>query len=469
MSTVNEGLGLRAEGLNGGGAAAQPDGKRPDFLRVLESALALAQRPSQYVGWEIGSAAKQLYQGVNPSDFFTLGPQPSALSPRPKRVALVWPMPYSRAAGDARMLELYQALHGSGCAMPERFLRPQEDLSKILESRGFPNAWFSLETKSDLESFDAWLVLEEGLSECPGLSQRLEKIRAAGGRVRVLPGGTPSAGGPEAAREALDAWGWKADGTPAEALAPYSGGVPLPEPPRPRPQSPRFTGYRVCLWRKGWSSFLSHLEQIQVVKQAVRRSGLPFALSVGKRGMMKISFGTAASVGWTSQSEFFDLELEDRLEPSEVAARLGAALPLGFGARRAVRIPRHFPSLEESANWAEFAVEPRQSADCDWSPVLSFGERLARGEAPAVTVLKEKPGLKVDVIDVREVFGGARSDGPGGRVLRLALRFGPKKNLKPERILENLLGWPLERVRAEFRVSREALALESKTGKLRYL
>ncbi len=68
---------------------------------------------------------------------------------------------------------------------------------------------------------------------------------------------------------------------------------------------------RVVYGKTGRLSLLSHLEVARALERAVRRSGLPFALTQGRPPRMKISFGSALPVGVESTCEVFDLVLTD--------------------------------------------------------------------------------------------------------------------------------------------------------------
>ena len=54
---------------------------------------------------------------------------------------------------------------------------------------------------------------------------------------------------------------------------------------------------RVTYRKAGRLSMLSHLEVTHALERAVRRSGLPFALTQGFSPHMKLSFGSALPVG----------------------------------------------------------------------------------------------------------------------------------------------------------------------------
>ncbi|MBI2070864.1 MAG: DUF2344 domain-containing protein [Elusimicrobia bacterium] len=425
---------------------------------ILEKAAACSMRPSRYAGCEIGSiAAKPWPQGPG------------------GRAALIWCASYERAMQDERLAVLYARLAQAGILV-NRFTIPEADYREQLAQWGEPNPWFSLEHKQPLEAFDGFIVA------APEGSTALQEAagRAAHERglplVLVPPGPLEE----ESVKRIVAMFKQGAVDSPAvERKMPLLLAYRSAESPQyrahrasVRPRFARPTAYRAQCSRAGWSRFVSHLEQIQLLKSAVFLAGLPVALGEGKKPRAKMSFGPAVSVGWESQTEFFDMLLEEPLTMDEMAKNLGAALPPGYGLGKVQRIPAHFPSLEESANWAEYWVEEAGQSSLDWERLLVWFQRLSSAGAEPVVVRKEKPGKKVDLINAADVVGGVslKSGGPNSSLgVKLSLRFGPKKNLKPEKILEIALGLEPRTIQTELKISRTALALELGSGRLRYL
>ncbi len=74
--------------------------------------------------------------------------------------------------------------------------------------------------------------------------------------------------------------------------------------------------YRVVFEKRGRARFLSHLEMLNVIQRALRRSGLPLSYSEGFHPHPKISAGPSLAVGMEGFGEFFDVEFLDRAEPT---------------------------------------------------------------------------------------------------------------------------------------------------------
>lgn len=79
---------------------------------------------------------------------------------------------------------------------------------------------------------------------------------------------------------------------------------------------------RVEYVKQGRLVMLSHLEIARALERAVRRAGLPFAVSNGFSPHMRISFGSALPVGVGGACEIFDLLLTSYVAPDKVLSAL---------------------------------------------------------------------------------------------------------------------------------------------------
>lgn len=76
--------------------------------------------------------------------------------------------------------------------------------------------------------------------------------------------------------------------------------------------------------------FISHLDLMRAFERAIRRSGLPIAYSQGFNPHQQMVFGLPLSVGVTSEAEYGDFELTEKLEPLDFMERLNSQLPKGL-------------------------------------------------------------------------------------------------------------------------------------------
>lgn len=214
--------------------------------------------------------------------------------------------------------------------------------------------------------------------------------------------------------------------------------------------------YRIRVSRLGCrASRLTHLGQIEMLRRAVMHSGLPAATDRRRRPRPRLAFGPAIALGYESLAEYFDLELTKGLPAREVASALSEVLDCGFALRAVRRIPRFYPSLDASINVVRYEIcgpFPRGSA-------AELERFLARKEI-VIQKIKEG-GARVEHIDARPLIREMVLSAPD--CLRLTLRFGPKRTLKPEALLKEWLGTA---ALGGFRVLRKDLLSETSEGEL---
>lgn len=82
---------------------------------------------------------------------------------------------------------------------------------------------------------------------------------------------------------------------------------------------------RVVFCKQGRLALLSHLEVARALERAVRRAGLPYAVSQGFSPHMRIAFGAALPVGVGGSHEFFDVLLTRYVAPETALEALQEA------------------------------------------------------------------------------------------------------------------------------------------------
>jgi len=211
---------------------------------------------------------------------------------------------------------------------------------------------------------------------------------------------------------------------------------------------------RLKFARTGDMRFVSHLEQIEVFRRSLRRSGLPLAYTTGFHPQPRMSFGPAVSVGHESGCEFVEAEFLSRVRLEEASKAIGGSLPPGYSLVSAKQVPVFFPSIDSLCNVAEYETELNVTEE-------QIREFLGRKE---ILVEKIKKG-QTNIIDVKPLI--LKLEINGGKVV-LRLRFGPKKTVKPEMVLQKLCGFSDTEAKL-LKISRTNLFMEKKDGTLSLL
>ena len=206
---------------------------------------------------------------------------------------------------------------------------------------------------------------------------------------------------------------------------------------------------RLRFERKGILRFLSHLEQIELMRNMLRRSGLPVTYTSGFSPQPKASFGPAISVGYESESEYVDLSLSKRVESKEIEARINTSLPDGFRLLEVKKLPLFFPALDSLVNVAVYRIK------CDTTDE-KIREFLSRPEI----IIEKKKEHEIKKIDAKPLIRQLKQS---GGYITLELRFGPKYNLKCEKIIQALCSFD-ENSAKMLPVTRTGFLAEKKDG-----
>ncbi|MBR3654487.1 MAG: TIGR03960 family B12-binding radical SAM protein [Elusimicrobia bacterium] len=201
--------------------------------------------------------------------------------------------------------------------------------------------------------------------------------------------------------------------------------------------------------RKGFVKYVSQLEQIDFFRRALKRTKLPLAYTNGFSPQVKAAFGPAIAVGYESDSEYVDLSLTEKVEIEIIKQEISKILPEGYELLDAKYIPLRFPSIESVVNLAEYTVKGVNIKQSDIDEYLKQDKIL-------ITKIKKN---KETVIDVKDLIREIQI--VDDNTLKIFLRFGPTKNMKLEKILQNLLKIQEKSVKILY-TKRERLFVENK-------
>ena len=87
---------------------------------------------------------------------------------------------------------------------------------------------------------------------------------------------------------------------------------------------------KILYARNGIGVYFTHLESMHTLIKALRRSGLPYAVTQGCHIRPKMSFGPPLPMGHSSTCEFVDLYLREEIDLVEARKRLQPQMPPGF-------------------------------------------------------------------------------------------------------------------------------------------
>jgi radical SAM-linked protein len=209
---------------------------------------------------------------------------------------------------------------------------------------------------------------------------------------------------------------------------------------------------RLRFSKKGVVKFVSHLEQIEVFRRAARRSNLPIAFTAGFSPQVKSSYGPPLSVGQESLSEYMELYFTQRVSTEDVKAEISKVLPSGFGLLSIKKVPLTFPAIDILSNVAEYVIK-------DMSVSQEIIDKFISQKEILIEKTKKEKTVKIDAKPLIKYFKNETG------ILKLQLRFGSGKTVKPEMILQKMLE-NQENYAKIYAIERTNLYVETKNGQI---
>jgi radical SAM-linked protein len=129
-----------------------------------------------------------------------------------------------------------------------------------------------------------------------------------------------------------------------------------PEGPPPAPSVQKL---RVRYAKRGRLRFSSTRDFQRALERALRRSAVPMAFSAGFHPHPKISYANAAPTGTASEAEYFEISVNERVDPQRVRTALNDALPEGLDVLEVVEAPPGSPALADRLQASDWVMEFR--------------------------------------------------------------------------------------------------------------
>ena len=175
--------------------------------------------------------------------------------------------------------------------------------------------------------------------------------------------------------------------------------------------------------------FIGHLDVMRYFQKAIRRAGIDIAYSAGFSPHQIMSFAAPLSVGFESQGEYFDIEMNSFTHEKDVKNRLNAVMAEGIEVLEVYVLPDQEGNAMASVAAASYLVSFRESVilPADWKKqLITFYE-----QEHIPVVKKTKTGEKE--MDLKEgIFHLEIQDDS----VYLLVDAGSGSNVKPGFVLE---------------------------------
>ena len=207
-------------------------------------------------------------------------------------------------------------------------------------------------------------------------------------------------------------------------------------------------------WEKGEDvRFTSHLDVVRTFERTIRRANLPVSYSLGFHPHQKVAFGPPLPLGFISDSEYLDLQLDQPYSPV-LSNKLDQALPPGFKILEIKNILSKTQSLSSIINCAFYLVYlPITFDEVEHKVKLILESKNL--------VVKRTTKKEEKDIDIRyNIFKLQPERTEPGTNLRMLLRLEAIDYARPEEILKFGFGLDQEEVLALL-IKRESLLIRN--------
>jgi len=207
---------------------------------------------------------------------------------------------------------------------------------------------------------------------------------------------------------------------------------------------------RVGYKKKNDIRFTSHLDLSRMFIRALRRANIPVAMSQGYHVHPRIATGPPLPLGYTSQAEYLDIEIDGRV-PQNFEEIINRHLPAGLEVFESKISFGDIPSLNSSINLASYLVELRDFQNIEG--ISKWIDEFLKKNSYQVIRTKREMEKKVDI---RPYVAEADIDNEG---IRFLIRLDQNGTAKVEEVIRAILP-PYEELPEPTRVERTGLYIE---------
>lgn len=127
---------------------------------------------------------------------------------------------------------------------------------------------------------------------------------------------------------------------------------------------------RVRFDKGGLLRFISHRDLMRLFERALRRAGLPLAMTQGYNPHPRLSFPLALGTGMVGENEVMEFELSEWLPPNRVREALAAQLPPGIRVRELEAVSPRAKAAVTTIRYRVHFLEPPPVTEDEVAAVL---------------------------------------------------------------------------------------------------
>ncbi|MCI9217124.1 MAG: DUF2344 domain-containing protein [Dorea sp.] len=199
---------------------------------------------------------------------------------------------------------------------------------------------------------------------------------------------------------------------------------------------------RIKFRKYGVLKFIGHLDVMRFFQKAMRRADIPIAFTGGYSPHMIMSFAQPLGVGITSEGEYLDIELTERISSKEAVTRLNQVMVPGIDIVSFVEISEDKKAggmtITAASDYRVYLLESSHCTDARIPIPEKWRGSIPHflGENQIIVWKKTKKSEKE--VDILPLIYKMYSDQDS---IYLLLATGSEQNLKPDLVMEAFLNY----------------------------
>lgn len=204
---------------------------------------------------------------------------------------------------------------------------------------------------------------------------------------------------------------------------------------------------RVKFTKKGYLKYISHLDMMRLFQRAFRRGNIPIAYSQGFNPQPKLSIANPLALGIESESEFMDIELDEKISETDFIRMMNSVLPKEIRIIDAKYV-EHNNKVSAAIGWSHYEIKVPIYNISDFTLLQKSVDEWLDNDEIVFERVKYKKGKKVkNRRNIRPLIGNLtvklvenKDEEFKGQILILncLLKSGKDGNLKPIDLLKSM-------------------------------
>ena len=197
---------------------------------------------------------------------------------------------------------------------------------------------------------------------------------------------------------------------------------------------------RIKFRKYGVLKFIGHLDVMRYFQKAMRRADIPIAFTGGYSPHMIMSFAQPLGVGITSDGEYLDIELTERITSEKAVRQLNAVMAEGIDIVSFVEIPDDKKAsgmtITAAADYRVYLLESGKSSDRRLLVPEKWRGNISSFMGKNQVIVWKKTKKSEKEVDILPLIYEMRADEDS---IYLLLATGSEQNLKPDLVMEAFL------------------------------